>query len=137
MLDVSIRAGIIKLLLDMQREAGMSYLFITHDLSLAWMICNRIAVMYLGKIVEIGLPDAIIHHPRHPCTKALASVIPVPDPSAARRKIILEGDIPNPVYIPVGCRFYSRCYMHGHECREVSPELRKCAPDHWIACLKV
>ena len=136
MLDVSIRAGIIKLLLEMQREAGLSYLFITHDLSLAWMICNRIAVMYLGQIVEIGLPDTIIHQPSHPYTRALASVIPVPDASAGRRKIILEGDIPSPVDIPEGCRFYSRCYERIPECQQTAPELRKCAPDHWVACIK-
>jgi len=137
MLDVSIRAGIIKLLLDMQREAGLSYLFITHDLSLAWMICNRIAVMYLGRIVEIGPPDTIIHQASHPYTRALASVIPVPDASAARRKIILEGDIPSPVDIPDGCRFYSRCYERIPECRQTAPELRECAPGHWVACNRI
>ena len=135
MLDVSVRAGIIKLLLEMREQSGLSYLFITHDLSLAWMICDRIAVMYLGKIVEIGTADTIIQNPRHPYTRALSSVIPVPDPETTRRKIILEGDIPNPVDIPSGCRFHPRCYECGRDCRDVEPELKEYRPGHWVSCL--
>ncbi len=134
MLDVSIRANILKLLIDLRDKKHLTFLFITHDLSLAWAICDRIAVMYLGKIIEIGSADTIIHEPKHPYTRALSSVIPIPDPASRKDKIILEGDIPNPINIPSGCRFHPRCNQKRAQCAYDSPELQECGSEHWVAC---
>jgi oligopeptide/dipeptide ABC transporter ATP-binding protein len=109
MLDVSVRAGILGLMLELRRRRGLAFLYNTHDLSLAWVVADRIAVMYLGRVVEVGPADAVIRHPRHPYTRALVSVIPVPDPTSARLERVLPGETPSPSDIPAGCRFHPRC----------------------------
>jgi peptide/nickel transport system ATP-binding protein len=111
MLDVSIRAEILKLMLDLREKNRLTYLFITHDLSLAWMLADRIMVLYLGKIVEMGEADSVIHRAVHPYTQALVSVIPLPQPVEDRKRLILEGETPSPIDIPVGCRFRPRCWL--------------------------
>ena len=120
-LDVSIRNDILKLMVQHKKELGVTYLFITHDLSLAWVISDRIAVMYLGKIVEIGETEEVVANPQHPYTKALISVIPVPDPTTRRERTILTGETPNPAAIPTGCRFHPRCPEVMDICSEQSP----------------
>jgi oligopeptide/dipeptide ABC transporter ATP-binding protein len=135
MLDVSVRAEILKLLLHLKDKEGLTYLFITHDLSLAWMISDRIAIMYLGKIMEIGPSDDVIQRPLNPYTKALVSVIPIPDPVAKRRKkVILEGDPPDPINIPSGCRFRPRCSQVQEICSLEEPLLHEVYKNHWTAC---
>lgn len=123
MLDASVRTEILALLLDLRKRRGLTYLFITHDLGLAWIIADKIAVMYLGKIVEIGDGATIIRKPRHPYTRSLISVVPSPNPNIRREKIILKGERPDPVDIPAGCRFHPRCPnavgMCGWEAHEV------------------
>ena len=111
MLDVSVRAEILGLLLDLRRERSLTFLFITHDLSLAWVIADRIAVVYLGRVVEIGPADAVISDPRHPYTQSLVSVIPVPEPGAHGDRLLLSGETPSPVDVPGGCRFHPRCWL--------------------------
>jgi peptide/nickel transport system ATP-binding protein len=140
MLDVSIRAEILKLMLDLRDKNHLTYLFITHDLSLAWMLADRIMVLYLGKIVEIGKPDAVIHHAIHPYTQALVSVIPLPQPVEGRKRLILEGETPSPVDIPVGCRFRMRCWLwrklgEPEICLQNEPQLQTADfEDHCFAC---
>ncbi len=112
MLDVSLRAGILRLMLDLREQRDLAYLFITHDLSLAWVVADRIAVVYLGRIVEIGPPVEVIGSPRHPYTKALVSVIPVPEAGAAAEQIVLVGETPSARAIPAGCRFHPRCWKY-------------------------
>ena len=112
MLDVSLRAGILRLMLDLRDQRDLAYLFITHDLSLAWVVADRIAVVYLGRIVEIGPPADVIGSPRHPYTKALVSVIPVPEAGAAAEQIVLEGETPSARAVPPGCRFHPRCWKY-------------------------
>ena len=128
MLDVSIRTDILQLLLDLREKKSLTYLFITHDLSLAWVIADRIAVMYLGKIVEVGTAEQVIAHPRHPYTQALISVVPSPDPRKRPTRVILKGERPDPVDIPTGCRFHPRCPVAFERCgwnaEEVAEELR-------------
>jgi peptide/nickel transport system ATP-binding protein len=111
MLDVSVRAEILALLLELRRARGLAFLFITHDLSLAWVIADRIAVVYLGRIVEVGPADEIIANPRHPYTRSLVSVIPVPEPGARDERLLLSGETPSPVDVPAGCRFHPRCWL--------------------------
>ncbi len=128
MLDVSLRAGILRLMLDLREQRDLAYLFITHDLSLAWVVADRIAVVYLGRIVEIGPPAEVIGSPKHPYTKALVSVIPVPEAGAAAEQIVLVGETPSARAIPVGCRFHPRCWKYeelGHPdvCRTRDPSL--------------
>jgi oligopeptide/dipeptide ABC transporter ATP-binding protein len=137
-LDVSIQSQILNLLLDLQREMGLTYLFIAHDLSVVKHISDRVAVMYLGKIVEITDADTIYDHPLHPYTRSLISVIPVPDPKARRRKEILKGDVPSPMTPPSGCNFRTRCPLAIDRCSAEDPELRP-APgpsshQHLVAC---
>src|SRR5467141_574 len=131
MLDVSIRTDILQLLLELREKKGLTYLFITHDLGLAWVLADRIAVMYLGKIVEIGPTRELIKNPRHPYTKALVSVVPVPDPDRRRQRIILKGERPDPSDIPPGCRFHPRCPVAFERCgwtvKEVVDELKDLA----------
>src|SRR3989441_8541687 len=128
MLDVSIRTDILQLLLELREKKGLTYLFITHDLGLAWVLADRIAVMYLGKIVEIGTAEQVIGHPKHPYTQALISVVPSPDPRKKVDRVILKGERPDPVNIPAGCRFHPRCPVAFERCGwtadEVVDELR-------------
>ncbi len=134
MLDLSIRAGILKLMVDVRDTKGISYLFITHDLSLAWLVSDRIAIMYLGKIVELGSADAIIKEPLHPYTKALVSVIPVPKRVSLAGRKLLQGETPDPINIPAGCRFHPRCPAVQARCREEEPLYREVGPNRFAAC---
>ena len=138
MLDVSVRAEILKLMLELRTSHGLTYLFITHDLSLAWVIADRIAVVYLGRIVEIGPTGAVISAPRHPYTKALVSVVPVPEPGERSGQIILSGEAPSPMAIPSGCRFQSRCWLRrelGNPSRCETDDPHLAGPgDHTAAC---
>jgi oligopeptide transport system ATP-binding protein len=138
-LDVSIQAQVVNLLEDLQDKLGLTYLFIAHDLSMVRYICDRVAVMYLGVIVELSDRDEVYDHPQHPYTKALLSAVPIPDPRAtrARQRVILEGDVPSPSNPPAGCRFNPRCPIVGEKCRVDIPEWREVAPGHWVACHKV
>lgn len=134
MLDASIRTGILKLLLDQKKINSLSILFITHDLSLAWLISNRIAIMYLGKIVEIGESDEIIKKSCHPYTKALLDIMPIPEVHRNRKRKVLSGEIPNSSDIPKGCRFHTRCEYAFDLCRLEEPELKKIKKGHFVAC---
>ena len=137
MLDVSIRTELLRLMLDLRRERGLTYLFITHDLSLAWVIADRIAVMYLGKIMEIGPAEAIIRSPRNPYTQALVSVSPRPDPPDAEhraKRTILEGETPDAANVPPGCRFHPRCPVAFDRCRVEEPPLFDVGGDQAAAC---
>jgi len=135
MLDVSIRADILNLLHELRRQRGITILYTTHDLATAGFFTRRMAVMYLGRIVELGPTAALLSRPRHPYTQALISVIPVPNPRRRHTRTILQGEIPNPVDIPPGCRFHPRCPQAIAECREIDPPLRPVAPGHQVACL--
>ncbi len=136
-LDVSIRNDILKLMVDQKEKLGVTYIFITHDLSLAWVISDRIAVMYLGRIVEIGDTEEVVANPKHPYTKALISVIPVPDPLAKREHVILQGETPNPVDIPSGCRFHPRCPEAIEACKEIEPSDVHIGGNHYAACIRL
>lgn len=135
-LDVSIQAQVINMFEDLQKQLGLTYLFIAHDLLVVRHISNRIAVMYLGKIMEIGPADDICDNPRHPYTQSLMSAIPVPDPNAARssHRIVLEGDVPSPLKAPSGCPFRTRCRYATDRCAEETPRLEEIGPDHFLAC---
>jgi oligopeptide/dipeptide ABC transporter ATP-binding protein len=137
MLDVSIRAEILNLLSDLRNSRGISILFITHDLGTAAYFADRIAVMYLGRIVEIGPTKTVLENPQHPYTRSLLSVIPVPNPRLRRKRIILQGDPPNPINLPSGCRFHPRCPLVFDRCPEVDPRLIPIEPGHEAACLLV
>jgi peptide/nickel transport system ATP-binding protein len=137
MLDVSIRTELLRLMLDLRKERGLTYLFITHDLSLAWVIADRIAVMYLGKIMEIGPAEAVIRSPRNPYTQALVSVSPSPDPPTQgerAQRTILEGETPDAAHIPPGCRFHPRCPVAFDRCRVESPPLFDVGGGQAAAC---
>ncbi|WP_232376467.1 ABC transporter ATP-binding protein [Amycolatopsis aidingensis] len=136
-LDVSIQAQIINLLRRLQRERDLTFLFISHDLSVVRHICDRIGVMYLGQLVEVGAADEIYHRPRHPYTRALLSAVPEPDPDAhtGRDRIRLEGDVPDAMHPPPGCRFRPRCPYATAACGEQEPQWREVQPHHWVyAC---
>jgi peptide/nickel transport system ATP-binding protein len=133
-LDVSVKAQIVNLLGDLQQEFGLALLFISHDLAIVEHMTHRVAVMYLGKIVEMAPRQQIFTAPKHPYTKALLSAVPVPEPGAVRNPTILKGDVPSPIHPPSGCRFHTRCPVAFDRCRTEEPELRLAAADEWVAC---
>ncbi len=133
-LDVSIQAQVINLLKDLQKEFGLTYLFISHDLSVVEHISDRVGVMYLGKMVEYGETEQIFAHPKHPYTEALMSAVPVADPTFQQERIPLKGEIPNPANPPSGCYFHTRCRYCRQKCKEVAPEYKEIEPGHFVAC---
>lgn len=135
-LDVSIQAQIVNLLKEMQAKMDLTYLFVAHDLSMVRHISDQVAVMYLGKIVELTTSDELYSHPVHPYTQALLSAIPIPDPDVEkkRERIVLTGDVPSPISPPPGCRFCSRCKYATEQCFEEEPEMKKIGPEHYVAC---
>jgi oligopeptide/dipeptide ABC transporter ATP-binding protein len=138
-LDVSIQAQIINLLEELQAEFGLTYLFVAHDLSVVRHISDRVAVMYLGKVMEITDRKSLYQDPQHPYTKALLSAVPIPDPAveAGREHVVLGGEVPSPLNPPSGCVFHPRCPIAVAECRTIVPELREIKPGHQAACIRL
>ena len=138
-LDVSIQAQIVNLLEDLRARFGLTYLFIAHDLSVVRHLCQRVAVMYLGRIVELADCDELFDNALHPYTRALLDAVPVPDPSveADRRFRLVKGEVPSPINPPSGCVFHPRCPIAVESCSRVRPELREVRPGHWVACSEV
>lgn len=135
MLDVSIRAEILNLMFDLKEKYGLTILYITHDLALARHICNRIAIMYLGKIMELGQVDDIVDEPLHPYTKALINAVPIPDPTISRSDVVIKGEIPSPVNPPSGCRFHTRCPEYiGEICKTKEPKMVSAGENRAVAC---
>lgn len=133
-LDVSIQAQVINLLGDLQEEFGLSYLFIAHNLNVVEHISDRVAVMYLGQIVELASDRALYNNPQHPYTEALLSAVPIPDPTAQKKRIILEGDVPSPINPPSGCHFHTRCIYKMDVCEKEEPAFKDIGGGHWVAC---
>jgi len=133
-LDVSVQAQVINLLIDLQEEYGLAYLFIAHDLAVVERIADRVAVMYLGRIVEVGSREEILKNPLHPYTRALLQAVPIPDPACTRARTVLRGDLPSPADPPPGCRFNTRCPEVIEVCRVDDPSLVEVSPGHWVAC---
>jgi oligopeptide/dipeptide ABC transporter ATP-binding protein len=133
-LDVSIQSQVLNILKDLQTEFGLTYLFIAHNLSVVEHVSDRVAVMYLGKMVELATREDLFRRPLHPYTMALMSAIPVPNPRLKRQRTILKGDVPSPLNPPRGCRFHPRCPVAIEKCSQEEPQFRELLPDHWVAC---
>ena len=133
-LDVSVRAQVLNLIDSLKQQLNLTYIFISHDLSVVYHICSRVAVMYLGRIVEIADKEDLYAHPTHPYTQALLSAIPLPDPTVQRNRIILQGDVPNPANPPQGCHFHLRCPHAMECCKTRAPSLTEIEPNHWVSC---